>query len=167
MRIKLIFIALISTKLYAQKFDDYRSVPFTQKDRDMLIELKVKTEEMEKRFNQRIDGMEKRFDQRLDEMEKKNEQRFQEINKRMDDIKDMVLWQGGILVTLIVALFGYIVWDRRTFMKPLERDVQQIVFKVEQLEKHNEVSQSFWSALKELSKRDEKLQEILRQYNLL
>ncbi len=160
MKIKGVFLVILScliSEIKSQNVEaDYRPVPFTQKDRDMLIELKVKTEEMEKRF-----------DQRLDEMEKKNEQRFQEINKRMDDIKDMVLWQGGILVTLIVALFGYIVWDRRTFMKPLERDVQQIVFKVEQLEKHNEVSQSFWSALKELSKRDEKLQEILRQYNLL
>ncbi|RME19267.1 MAG: hypothetical protein D6799_01565 [Bacteroidetes bacterium] len=164
MKTKKLFLVILScliSEVKSQNVEaDYRPVPFTQKDRDMLIELKVKTEEMEKRFNQRIDEMEKRFDQRLDEMEKKNEQRFQ-------DMRDMIMWQGGILVTLIVALFGYIVWDRRTFMKPLERDVQQIVFKVEQLEKHNEVSQSFWSALKELSKRDEKLQEILRQYNLL
>ncbi|GIV29339.1 MAG: hypothetical protein KatS3mg028_0405 [Bacteroidia bacterium] len=71
--------------------------------------------------------MEKRFDQKLQEMEKRNEQRFQEMEKRNDqrfqDMRDMIMWQGGVLVTLIVALFGYIVWDRRTFMKPLERDV--------------------------------------------
>jgi hypothetical protein len=133
-------------KMFAQNVEnEYRPVPYTQKDRDMLIELKVKVEEMEKR----------------------NEQRFQETNKRVDDLKDMILWQGGILVTLIVALFGYIVWDRRTFMKPLERDVQEVKYKIEQLEKHNEVSQSFWKALRELAKTDEPLKQVLKQYNLL
>lgn len=145
MKIKLIFILLVSIKLSAQESPEYRPVPYTQKDRDMLIELKVKVEEMEKR----------------------NEQRFQETNKRVDDLKDMILWQGGILVTLIVALFGYIVWDRRTFMKPLERDVQEVKYKIEQLEKHNEVSQSFWKALRELAKTDEPLKQVLKQYNLL
>jgi len=140
------FVLLFSMKMFAQNVEnEYRPVPYTQKDRDMLIELKVKVEEMEKR----------------------NEQRFQETNKRVDDLKDMILWQGGILVTLIVALFGYIVWDRRTFMKPLERDVQEVKYKIEQLEKHNEVSQSFWKALRELAKTDEPLKQVLKQYNLL
>ncbi|GAB4205793.1 MAG: hypothetical protein Fur0023_15030 [Bacteroidia bacterium] len=156
MKIKLIFILLVSIKLSAQESPEYRPVPYTQKDRDMLIELKVKVEEMEKRN-----------EQRFQEMEKRNEQRFQETNKRVDDLKDMILWQGGILVTLIVALFGYIVWDRRTFMKPLERDVQEVKYKIEQLEKHNEVSQSFWKALRELAKTDEPLKQVLKQYNLL
>ena len=52
------------------------------------------------------------------------------LGKRMDDLHSMMLAMFGTMVTLIVALFAYIAWDRRTMLKPvverldtLERDV--------------------------------------------
>ncbi len=48
------------------------------------------------------------------------------IGKRLDDLNDRqadtnasMLTLFGSLMALIVTLFGYMVWDRRTMMKPV------------------------------------------------
>ncbi|SLM31356.1 conserved exported hypothetical protein [Desulfamplus magnetovallimortis] len=41
------------------------------------------------------------------------------LNSRLDDSYNTMLVFFGSIVTLIVALFAYIAWDRRTMVKPL------------------------------------------------
>ncbi|SLM33174.1 conserved hypothetical protein [Desulfamplus magnetovallimortis] len=50
------------------------------------------------------------------------------LGKRMDDSNSTMLVFFSSLVTLIVALFGYIAWDRRTMVKP-------VIDKVDRLER--------------------------------
>ena len=52
------------------------------------------------------------------------------INKRQDDTNNTMLALFASLVTLIVALFGYIAWDRRTMVKPLIEQVNSLDRKV-------------------------------------
>ena len=52
------------------------------------------------------------------------------LNKRMDDSNNTMLVFFGSLITLIVALFGYIAWDRRTMMKPVIEQVNRLERKV-------------------------------------
>jgi len=76
---------------------EYRPIPYTQKDRDLLIKLDERTKYLEQLINERTDN----------------------LQKQIDDLREDMKWQFGVLFTLIVALFGFIIWDRRTFMKPL------------------------------------------------
>ena len=52
------------------------------------------------------------------------------LHKRLDDSNNTMLVLFGSLITLIVALFGYIAWDRRTMMKPVIEQVNRLERKV-------------------------------------
>ncbi len=52
------------------------------------------------------------------------------LNKRQDDSNNTMLFLFGSLITLIVALFGYIAWDRRTMVKPVIDQVNRLERKV-------------------------------------
>ena len=98
-------------------------------------------------------------------------QRIDDVNRRIDDLFTLTLSLSGIMATLIAGLFGYIVWDRRTMMKPIQE-------KVEQLEKdfnreldlhheHGSLPARLIKALRELARTDEKLAAVLRSFSLL
>ena len=76
---------------------------FTQKDRELLIELKVKMGEIDKRFEQ----IDKRFEQ------------------MMDFLKILTGLFGGLIVTLI----GFVLWDRRTLLKEAKREAAEYIDK--------------------------------------
>ena len=59
-------------------------------------------------------------------------QRIDDTNQRISDLYDINLTMFATLAALITGLFGYIIWDRRTMMKPvqerlerLERDIER------------------------------------------
>jgi len=93
------------------------------------------------------------------------------LGKRMDDMNATMLTLFSTMVALILALFAYIAWDRRTMLKPvvgqldsLERDV------IKDLDlRHTEGSllSRQLKALREYAKDDPKLTEILRGLSLL
>ncbi|MGD9826895.1 hypothetical protein [Desulfobacter sp.] len=56
--------------------------------------------------------------------------RLDDLNKRQDDSNNTMLVLFGSLITLIVALFGYIAWDRRTMVKPVIEQVHRLERKV-------------------------------------
>jgi len=64
-------------------------------------------------IDQRFESMEKRFDRRFDTMERRFDQRFK-------DIQSFLLWGFGVLFSFMTILMGFILWDRRTVVKPIE-----------------------------------------------
>ncbi|MDL1963733.1 MAG: hypothetical protein LWW98_05230 [Deltaproteobacteria bacterium] len=93
------------------------------------------------------------------------------LGKRMDDMNATMLTLFSTMVALILALFAYIAWDRRTMLKPvvgrldsLERDI------IKDLDlRHTEGSllSRQLKALREYAQDDPKLTEILRGLSLL
>jgi uncharacterized protein (UPF0218 family) len=75
------------------------------------------------------------------------------------------------MATLIAGLFGYIIWDRRTMMKPIQEKVEQLEKDFNrELDLHNDhgsLPARLIKALRELAKTDEKLAAILRSFSLL
>ena len=124
---------------------EYRPIPYTQKDRDLLIKLDERTQYLEKLINERTDN----------------------LQKQIDDLKEEMKWQFGVLFSLIVALFGFIIWDRRTFMKPLEERVISLNEETKNIKEKVQLNERLIQALRELSLKDEKLREVLKQFNLL
>ena len=48
------------------------------------------------------------------------------LGQRLDSLNNTMLVLFGSLITLIVALFGYIAWDRRTMVKPFVEQLHRL-----------------------------------------
>jgi len=128
---------------------------------------------LEENINQRFKAVDQRFvsiDQRFASMEKNMDQRFAALNKRLDDQFAMSLAMFSAIILLIVSLFGYIVWDRRTALRPLETRLAQLEQDLERdLQLRHEqgsLPTRLLNALRDLAQEDEKLARVLRSFSL-
>lgn len=122
-----------------------KEVPFTQEDRERLIKLETKLDEGFKTINQRIDDINKRIDD--------TNRRIDDTNKRIDDLRDLIY----VVLGGMIALIGFVIWDRRTALAPVVKKYREL----------DERSEKIEQALKELAKRDPKVEEVLRHVGLL
>jgi hypothetical protein len=79
------------------------------------------------------------------------------LQRQLDDLKSFLLWGFGILFGGMGMLIGFVIWDRRTALEPVIRKSRELEEKEERLAK----------ILKEYSKVEPKLAEVLRSFNLL
>ncbi|MFO7751256.1 MAG: hypothetical protein R6V54_14300 [Desulfobacteraceae bacterium] len=97
--------------------------------------------------------------------------RLDDLNKRQDASNNTMLVLFGSLITLIVALFGYIAWDRRTMVKPVIEQVNRMERKVLDdldLEHSNgSLLRRQLQALREYAGKNPEFAEILRGLALL
>lgn len=82
-------------------------VPFTLEDRDRLI-----------RLEERVGSVEDQAQSLRNEMNA----RFESIEKTQDTILTLMLFMLGAMV----ALFGFVLWDRRAAIRPLQFDVRNV-----------------------------------------
>jgi len=123
---------------------------------ESLAELKSGQNSLEKTMNQRFQAMEKTMDTR-----------FQSIEKRFSFLENLMM----IVIAGIFGLIGFIVWDRKTALRPLEKKLD----KLEQDLQHDLELQSpegsrltrLIHALRELAKEDLKVAKTLKAYSLL
>jgi hypothetical protein len=84
------------------------------------------------RIEERLNGIEKR----IDDLDKK-------LNKRMDDLITYLWIFMGFITILIGFIIGFGLWDRRTYLKPVEEKkadkelVMKLERKIENLEDEN------------------------------
>ena len=122
---------------------------FTQQDRELLIKLNVKVEEMEKRFTERFEQVDKRFEQ--------VEQHFSSITIIMAAI--IAAFAG-----IVGANIAIVVWDRRSMTRPFEEKTKKME---DEIIENKERIASLIKALRELAPHDQKLAEVLRSFSLL
>ena len=58
------------------------------------------------------------------------DKRLDDLGKRLDSSNNTMLVLFGSIITLIVALFAYIAWDRRTMIKPVLKQLNQLEHRV-------------------------------------
>jgi len=131
-------------------------IPYTTKDRDLLLTL-----------NERVNAIQQQIIELKNEVKEVKSELQQQIQDTKSELQEEIRWLMGILISLVVTLIAFILWDRRTFMKPLEKDVEHLKAKIEYIDDHIDTNKNFWKALRELAQSDEKLKQILKQYNLL
>ena len=132
----LLFLSLFCLPAMAQ--EQQVVVPYTLADRDRAILTEAKVSALDVRFES-ID------------------KQFMYMQKQIDDIKTLFYWGFGILITLFIFMLGYMIWDRRTAMRPA----------LEQASKTEENSRNLISMLREYSKNHPDLAEILRAHGIL
>src|SRR3989304_2271217 len=125
---------------------------FTQKDRELLITLKVKVEEIDKRFEQ----IEKRFEQ-IDKRFAQLDKRFEQIDKRFDQMMTFLWMIVGIFTAITASTIGFAIWDRRSMIRPFESKVKEL--------EEGKIDKVI-SSLRTLAETDAKVAEILRRHNL-
>ena len=80
--------------------------------RPTIEERLIRVEEGVKNLNIRFDDMNKRFDDLRSDM-----------NKRFDALQGFMLWGFGILFSGMFILVGFILWDRRTTLAPVVKEL--------------------------------------------
>ncbi len=134
-------LLLFCANLFAQS----KEIPFTLEDRDRLIRIEAKLEEMEKRFEQ--------IDKRFEEINR----RFEEINRRFEQLTQLFIGIVAAFAGIVAVTIGFAIWDRRTALSPYIRRSREIEEREEILEK----------ALKEFAKVEPKMSEILKKLGIL
>ncbi len=129
----ILFIALLNG-ISAQT----KEVPYTLDDRDRLIKVEAQVSSLRNEMDSRFEAVDTRFDA---------------INERIDTL----YWGFGILIALMLFLMGYIMWDRKTALNPVQTKAILNTEKIYKLEQ----------ALKEHAKTDSKLAEILKSAGIL
>ncbi len=151
---------------------------FTQVDRERMIRLEVKFEEIDKRFEQvdkRLlelrEDMNKRFVELREDMNKRFEQvdkRFEQVDKRFEQMMSMFYILSGIFTAMFTAVFGFAWWDRRSILVQAREEARNI------LKPHEDRSQGVEAKLNNIaellrrwSAKKPELKELMRYCNLL
>ncbi len=120
-----------------------------EQDKERLIRVEVKLDALE----DKVDALSKDVDQRFMQIDK----RFDDIDKRFNDLQNYMLGGFGVLFTMMIALVGFILWDRRSVTAPLEREARTLKQREELLEQ----------ILIQYGKQEPKLLEILKTSGLI
>ena len=118
--------------------------PPTVSDENRLIRLETKVDAI----NDRLDGIEKHMDQRMDGIGKRMDRleqrmdRFEQsfradiarlegslrtdMNSQFDRLNNLLIGLCSIFGLLVVALFGFVLWDRRSMLRPLESNMRRL-----------------------------------------
>jgi len=100
-------------------FTQSREIPYTQDDRDRMIRLEEKVESLDVK----MELVEKNLNIRMDGLEDKFELLREDMNSKFNLLSTLV-------ISLIVVMFGftgYLVWDRKTTLKPVRKSQDELI----------------------------------------
>ena len=86
------------------------------------------------------------------------------MNVQFDRLHQLILGILGAFVALAGATIGFALWDRRTMIRPFESKVREIE---EDISRDRQRLHALLEALRTLGQKDEKVAEVLRQFQLL
>ena len=93
-----------------------QAIPYTQADRDRIVRLETKVEALDKR---------------IDDLSVNMGSRFSDVDKKFDRLEDKFdsyfMWGFGMVLMSIFGLIGFIVYDRRTTLAPVENKTERII----------------------------------------
>jgi len=137
---------------------------------ESLAELKAGQKALEARMDQRFEAVDQRFeavDQRFESLDKRMESMEASFNQRFNFLENLIM----VVIAGIFGLIGYIVWDRKTALRPVE---ERLIKLEQELHRDLEIQHEDGSrltrlvkVLREMAKQDEKLAGVLRSFSLL
>ena len=139
---------------------------FTDEDRARMIRTETRLEAVEKRMEEGFTQMDKRFEQ-VDKRFEQVDKRFEQVDKRFDDHLSYIGYIIGLFGTICAVIIGFTLWDRRTMIRPFETKVNEIDTELLKLKNNKNTQLKIVSVLRDLSKTDNRLAEILKSHKLL
>jgi hypothetical protein len=114
---------------------------FTQKDRDLLIQLNTRVNEMDKRFSELREDM----------------------NNRFGEMMTYIGILAAIFVAITACALSFALWDRRTMIRPFETKVAELD---KRITANQEKYENLIPVLKEYASKNKKFADIIKQFNL-
>jgi hypothetical protein len=142
-----ILFLLLSVVSFAQ--DNNTPVPFTLGDRDRLMRNEQKIDALRTEMNIKFESIQKNMNTRFEAVQ----DGIKATNARIDDLKDQYGYIMALLIFIIgamMSLIGFVVYDRRTAIKPVQRSQDRLE-----------------DILVEYSKENKKLRELLKNAGML
>ncbi|MFH1096538.1 MAG: hypothetical protein V1749_03435 [Candidatus Desantisbacteria bacterium] len=121
-------------------------------NREVITEitgLKIQVGKLETKMEEALKAM----DKRIDDMNNDMNNRMSDMNNRMSDMMGLM----HVILAGMVALIGFILWDRRTAIAPVVRQAKE-------LERDKAV---VWDVLREYAKKEPRFAEVLRTAGML
>lgn len=118
-----------------------------------IIERLARLEEGQKTLNKRIDDQGKRIDDLREELKGYIEGFRNELKGDIAELRNIVY----IVLAGIIALIGFVIWDRRTALSP-------VINKTRELDYKNDLT---LRALKEYARKEPRMAEILKSLGIL
>ena len=106
---------------------------YAQTDREILLDISkqvavnnAKIEALEKSMDKRFEAA----DKRLDGMDK----RLDGMDKRLEFMQQLLLIIIPLVLTSVIGIVGFVLWDRRTAIKPIEEETKKEIEKLKERE---------------------------------
>jgi predicted PurR-regulated permease PerM len=111
--------------------------------------LSTRIDSVENSLSTKIDGVENSLSTKIDGVENS-------LNRWIEGLQNIMIAGFGVLFAGMFALFGFVLWDRRTALAPAVKKYKEIDEKEERVEK----------ILKEYAQAEPRLAAILRNFSL-
>ncbi|WP_080799379.1 hypothetical protein [Desulfamplus magnetovallimortis] len=154
---------------------------------DQIHSVDKRFEGIDKRFeaiDKRFEAIDKRFEsleKRIDSMAASMEKRFDDIDQRFESMQELILTLFGSTMAVVMAMLGYMIWDRRSAQKPmyekfrhLEHHIVGVDEHISEIDEHLEmrnpsgpVLARMMAALRKLAETNPDVASVLRSFSLL
>jgi len=151
-----IFVLVLMLVTVAPTGGRAQEVSYTLEDRERLIRVETKLEEVIKRFEQGFEQIDKRFEQ-IDKRFEQVDRHFEQVEARFGQLITLFLGIVGAFAGVVAVTISFAVWDRRTALAPALRRSQDLEERQARIER----------ALRELALEDPQMADVLRRVGLL
>jgi hypothetical protein len=115
--------------LIFQAIAQTREVPFTLDDRDRIMRTEEQVKSLRNEMNAKFEAVETKFEA--------VETKIEALETKIDAVKskfEPLYWAFGILITLMFFILGFIIWDRRTALNPIQHKTYSIEERMNKME---------------------------------
>jgi predicted PurR-regulated permease PerM len=154
---KLILLMIVSFIVFTSAVRGQQA--FTQKDRDLLIELRTRLNEIDKRFDQ----IDKRFEELRADTNKRFEELREDTNKRFEQLISFIYILAGIFGAMTVITIGFALWDRKTMIRPFETKVKEME---KEIAANRETNQKIIDFKKDYASKSRQYADVLERHKL-
>ncbi len=149
-----------------QRFDavDKRFDSMEKRHEEFRNDVNRRFDELKSDVNKRFDELKSDVNRRYDELNKRYDELRNDVNLRMEQQFNLILWLGGVLVTIWVGKMGFLFSQNLQILKRLEKTVDEK--QVREIIHEDKNIQNMQYALKEYAQNDENLGAILKKYRV-
>jgi predicted PurR-regulated permease PerM len=148
-------ILLFTGNVFASK-----PVDFTQEDRDRIIRIETTLQVFMQQTDKRFESMQNQMDKRFEQVDKRLESMQNQMDKRFEQLTSFLWMIVSIFTTLVVAILGFAIWDRRTIIARAKEEALEAVRAESKLD-------DILKAMRKISEVDSNWKTVLSQLNLL
>jgi SMC interacting uncharacterized protein involved in chromosome segregation len=137
---KKLFTIIVLFLMVFQALAQTREVPFTLDDRDRIMRTEEKLNSMNSDMNGKIESVNGKIESvngKIESLRNEMNAKFEAVETKIDAVDskfEPLYWAFGILIALMLFILGYIIWDRRTALHPIQNKTINLEERVRKLE---------------------------------